>query len=186
MKCRVYLLFFLLVLSTHVCANQFYIGGGISSIRLNIDHPSVNSQTGAGYHVFAGTKYERWAIELAASGGLSFTTGETPGIYYPEDSAEYGNLVLGLRRYFSQANSSELMPWLGVGLGLHFITWDTFYYNVDGYGLSISGGADYLITPDWFIRGGVYYNDFRSDDTYEYGPYDGRASQLNIVLGYLF
>ena len=185
MKYRLYILL-ILFLSGRIWADQFYIGGGFSSVRLNSDHPSINSQDGAGYHVFAGTKYERWAVELSASGGLSFNTGETPGIYYPEDTAEYGNLVLGFKRHFEQAKNSQLSPWLGAGAGLHFIAWDTYYYNVDGYGFSISGGADYLMTPDWFVRGSVNYHDFSSDDTYDYGPYDGNATQFNVSIGYLF
>lgn len=186
MRYHLYLFFLFLYLPGNLCADEFYIGGGISSIRLSMDHPSINNENGAGYHLFAGTKYENWAIELAATGGLSFTTEETPGIYYPEDSAEYGNLVLGFKRHIHLANNRELSPWLGAGFGLHFITWDTFYYNVDGYGFSISGGADYLITPDWFVRGSMDYHNFKSDDTYEYGPYDGTTTQFNISIGYLF
>ncbi len=183
---RFYLFIFFLVISGNVYAEGFYIGGGISLISLNSEHPSINDQNGTGYHLLAGTKYENWGIELAATGGLSFNTAPTPGIYYPEDSAEYGILDLGFKRYFHPKNYTELSPWIGVGLGLHFIDWSTFYYNVTGFGYSISGGIDYQIVPGWFVRGSAVYHDFKSDDTYEYGPYDDTATQVNLIIIYQF
>lgn len=183
---RFYLLIFFIMASRSVFAQGYYIGGGLTSLSLSSDHPSINDQNGIGYHLFVGSKSENWGIELAAAGGLSFSAGETPGIYYPEDSAEYGNLDFGVKRYFHPQSYSELSPWVGVGFSLHFITWDTFYYNVDGYGYSLTGGVDYQMTPDWFLRGGLIYHDFKSDDTYEYGPYDGTATQLNAAIFYLF
>ena len=186
MTYRLYLLLLIPVVSGVGYAEGFYIGGGISLIRLSSDHPSINDQNGTGYHLLAGTKSENWGFEMAATGGLSFDTGQTPGIYYPEDSAEYGILDLGIKRYFHPDEYTRLSPWLGVSLGMHFITWDTYYYNVDGYGYSISGGVDYQIVPGWVVRGGAVYHDFKSDDTYEYGPYDGTASQLNLNIIYLF
>jgi len=186
MLCRLCLFLLFLFISGEVYAGGFYIGGGVSLVTLNSDHPSINDQNGIGYLLFAGTKYDKWGIELAATGGPSFSTGPTPGIYYPEDSAEYTILDLGIKRYFHPKNTTNLSPWIGAGLGLHFIDWSTFYYNVDGYGYSISGGVDYQIDPDWFIRGGAVYHDFKSDDFYEYGPYDDTATQINLVVFFLF
>jgi outer membrane protein W len=186
MVCRFYLFLFLLFISGNIYAEGFYFGGGLSLIRLSNDHPSINNQNGTGYYLFAGTRSENWGFELAATGGLSFDTGQTPGIYYPEDSAEYGILDIGFKRYFHPKSDTNLSPWIGVGLGLHFVTWDTYYYNVDGFGYSVTGGVDYQIAPDWFIRGGMIYHDFKSDDTYEYGPYDGTASQVNLSIIYEF
>jgi hypothetical protein len=183
---RFYSLLFFLLATCNVYAEGFYIGGGISSVKLSSDHPSVNDQDGIGYHLLVGSRSENWGIELAATGGLSFNTGPTPGIYYPEDSSEYGNLDLGVKRYFHPKNYSELSPWVGAGFGLHFITWDTYYYNVDGYGYSLTGGIDFQMSMDWFLRGGVIYHDFKSDDTYEYGPYDSTTTQLNLSIMYLF
>jgi hypothetical protein len=183
---KLYWLIVILLFSGSTYAEGFYIGGGLSSIKLSSGHPSINEQSGGGYHVLAGTRSKDWAIELAATGGLSFSTGETQGIYYPEDSAEYGNLDLGLKRLFHPEAYPGLTPWLGAGLGLHFITWDTYYYDVGGLGYSLTGGVDYYMTMDWLVRGGVVYHDFTTDDTYDYGPYDDSAMQLNITIMYLF
>lgn len=183
---RFCLLLSLIFVSGYVLAEGFYLGGGISFIRLSSEHPSINDQNGTGYYLFAGTRSDNWGLELAATGGLSFNTGETPGIYYPEDSAEYGILDLGLKRFFHPEKYTNLSPWIGAGLGLHIITWDTYYYEVGGFGYSLSGGLDYRIAADWFVRGGMIYNVFQSDDTYEYGPYDGTSSQLNLILFYQF
>ena len=183
---RYFLLIVFLLTSRSICAQGYYLGGGVSSIKLNSDHPSINDQSGIGYHIFVGSKSENWGIELAAAGGLSFNTGSTPGIYYPEDNAEYANLDIGVKRYFHPKNYSVLSPWLGAGFSMHFITWDTYYYNVDGYGYSLTGGADFQMTPDWLLRAGVIYHNFESDDTYEYGPYDGTVTQVNAAIIYLF
>ncbi len=117
---------------------------------------------------------------------MSLNTGPTPGIYYPDDSAEYGILDLGTKRYFHPHKHANLSPWIGAGIGLHFIDWRSYYYTVDDYGYSLSGGIDYQIDPDCFIRGGAVYHDFKSDDTYAYGPYDATATQLNVMIIYLF
>ena len=60
------------------------------------------------------------------------------------------------------------------------------WFTLCHMGYILAGGVDYQITPDWFIRGGMIYHDFKSDDTYEYGPYDGSASQLNLNILYDF
>lgn len=164
----------------------FYIGGGFSSVKLDIDHPSINNQSGTGYHILVGSRSEKWGFELAATGGVSFSTGETPGIYYPPDSAEYGILDIGVKRFFNPEAQPNLYPWIGVGLGLHFITWDTYYYNVDGYGYSLTAGIDYQVQAAWLIRVGAVYYDYESDDTYDYGPYDGKTTQVNFALIYQF
>lgn len=179
-----FLLFF--VISGNLYAEGFYIGGGISSIRLSSEHPSINDQSGTGYQVFAGTKYVNWGIELAATGGLTFNTEPTPGIYYPEDSAEYAVLDLGLKRYFRPQGYAELSPWIGAGLGLHFTDWSTYFYSVSGIGYSLTAGVDLQMDPDWFVRGGMVYHDFKTDDTYGYGPYNDTATQINLAIIYLF
>ena len=164
----------------------FYLGGGFSSVKLDSDHPSINDQNDTAYYLLVGSRSEKWGFELATTGGMSFSTGETPGIYYPADSAEYGILDIGIKRFFNPEVSPKLYPWLGVGLGLHFISWNTYYYNVDGYGYSLNGGVDYQLEPHWLVRGGVIYHDFESDDTYDYGPYDGKTTQVNLAVLYLF
>ena len=183
---RLYLILLFLVISGNAHSGGTYIGGGISSVRLSSDHPSINDQDDSGYHVLLGSKSENWGLEVIATGGVSFNTGPTPGIFYPEDSAEYGSLDFGIKRYFHPKNITKLSPWIGVGLGLHFIDWQTFYYNVDGYGYSISGGIDYQIEQNWFVRGSAVYHDFESDDTYEYGSYDNTVTQLNVTINYQF
>jgi opacity protein-like surface antigen len=171
---------------TLAAESGFYLGGGFSAINLDIDHPSINSQSDAAFHILAGTRFEKWGFEIAATGGMSFSTGETPNIFYPPDSAEYLSLDLGVKRFFNVEAVPNLYPWIGAGLGLHLITWDTYYYNVEGYGYSLTAGIDYQLRPHWLVRGGVVYSGFESDDTYEYGPYDGNTIQLNIGIIYLF
>ena len=183
---RFYLIIFILLSSTNISAEGTYIGGGLSSIKLNSGHPSINDQSGGGYHVLIGTRSKDWALELAATGGLKFNAGETPGIYYPEDSAEYGNLDLDLKRFFHLDGHPGLSPWLGAGFSLHFTMWNTYAYDVSGLGYSLTGGVDYYMTINWLVRGGMVYHKFKSDDTYDYGPYDDRAMQLNLTLMYLF
>jgi opacity protein-like surface antigen len=121
-------------------------------------------------------------MEISVTGGLTFNTGQTPGIYYPEDSAEYGNLELGVRRYFHPENHAKLSPWVGAGVGIHATTWDTYYYEVVGLGYSVAGGVDYEVTPGWFVRGGAIFHFFDSEDTYDYGPYDDKSTQMSFIL----
>ena len=65
-------------------------------------------------------------------------------------------------------------------------SWSTYYYNVDGYGYSLTAGLDYQLEPRWLVRGGFVYHDFTSDDTYDYGPYDGKTTQIYLTVMYLF
>lgn len=183
---RFYLLIVFLAVAGIAHAQGVYLGGGISFVNLNSDHPSINDQSNTGYHLLIGTRSENWGLEAAASAGMSFNTGPTPGIYYPDDSAEYGILDLGFKRYFHPQKHTNLSPWIGAGIGLHFIDWRSFYYYVDGYGYSLSAGIDCQLNTDWFVRTGAVYHDFESDDTYDYGPYDATAKQLNVMIIYRF
>ena len=186
MAYRIHLILFILAVSGFALTEGNYFGGGISSVNLNSDHPSVNDQSSTGYYLLTGSKTESWGIEATVTGGPSFDTGPTPGINYPEDKAEYGILDLGFRVYFHPENHVKLSPWIGAGLGLHFIDWETFFYRIDGYGYSITGGIDYELEPNWLVRGGAVYHDFTSDDAYGYDSYDGTTKQLNLILIYLF
>jgi hypothetical protein len=183
---RIYLILFILTVSGTADAERNYIGGGFSSVNLNSDHLSVNDQSSTGYYLLMGKKTENWGIEATATGGISFDTEPTTGIFYPKDNAEYGILDLGFKIYFHPENHAKLSPWVGAGFGLHFIDWQTFFYRIDGYGYSITGGIDYELEPNWLVRGGAVYHDFTSDDTYGYGPYDGSTKQLNLILIYMF
>lgn len=180
-----YLILFVFSVSASAESN-IYLGGGFSSVELNIDHPSINSQSGTAYYIFVGTRSEKWGFEAAATAGMTFSTGVTPGIYYPPDSAEYGIVDLGIKRFFKTKTDPNMIPWIGVGLGLHFITWNTYYYNVNGNGYSLTAGFDYQLEHHWLARGGVVYYDFKSNDTYDYGPYDGNTTQVNFAIIYLF
>ena len=44
-----------------------YIGGDISSVKLNIGHPSINHQIATGYHLLIGGKSENWEVEAYRS-----------------------------------------------------------------------------------------------------------------------
>ena len=180
------LVLLVIIVSETTSAEGFYMGGGFSSVSLHSDHTSINDQKGTGYHLLVGTKNENWGFELSVTGGISFRTGETPGIYYPEDSAEYGILNPSVHRYFHIDRSPEFSPWLGAGFSIHLISWDTCYYNVDGYGYSVSGGMDFKLTSAWLFRVDATYHNFVSDDTYEYGPYDNNAAQIDFAMIYPF
>ncbi len=166
-------------------AERYYVGGGVSQIAIDHGHEAIGSQNATGYQLVTGVIWDHWGLDFSIS-GTTLDTGEVTDIYYPPDSADYGILDMGLRYYFRIVEDDQIIPWVGAGLGIHFISWDTYWYNVDGAGYSLAAGVDCRVVSNLYLRSGLKYHRFTSDDTYGYGPYDGTTIEANIGLIWLF
>ena len=175
----------LLMLAHSSFAERYFIGGGVSQIWINSDHPAIGSQSATGFQFTSGVIWEHLGLDFTL-GGATLDTGEVTDIYYPPDSADYGIIDLGVKYYFRIAEEDRIVPWVGAGIGLHLISWDTYWYNVDGSSYSLCAGFDARLISNAYLRTGLKYHSFTSDDTYDYGPYDGETFELDVGVIWLF
>ena len=165
-----------------------YLGLGFSNLNLDSDHPSIGAHSGKGYQLVFG-KYgvSKFSGEIVMSGGLRFSTGPVPDPYYPEDSAEYGYFMFGSRFHFMDPIDHVFSPWLGLGWAWHAITWNTYFYEINGTSLTPYAGVDIRLGDrGGLLRVELKRHSFDVSSGWYGGNYDVAVDELNISLGYLF
>ena len=165
-----------------------YMGFGQSQFKLTSDHPSIGLEKGGGYQVLFG-RYgsPTFSGEMIISGGFSFPTEPVPSPFYPEDSAEYSYIMFGGRFHLMDLAHKKVSPWVGLGWAWHAITWNTYFYNIDGTSITPYAGVDILL-GDWggLLRVEVKRHSFSVSSGWYGGNYDIDADEFTASLGYLF
>jgi opacity protein-like surface antigen len=166
---------------------QPYIGLGVSNLALSSDYSSINGRSKTGFTLVGGYEFaSTWFTELAVSSASGIDTGPTENIYYPADSAEYSILRVSIGTSFWTFAERRWKPWVAVGAAYHFVNWDTFYYQLDGTGLSLGAGVDVELVPSWRLRFQAIRYRFSAYDTYGDGPYSTRTTELSAAVIYAF
>lgn len=167
----------------------WYLGGGLSQATIDSDYDAIGRQSAGGYTLLGGVEFARtWAGEIFFSGGHKLKTGTTANIYYPPDRAEYGLVVFSLRKGLWSLDERKWTPWLGVGLGIGQVEWETYFYNLtSGFAPAFSGGID-MAPGKWplVLRVQLLHHSFRARDTYDYGPYRVTALLSTAALVWRF
>jgi hypothetical protein len=164
-----------------------YVGVGVSRLSLSSQYSSFDGRSGTGLTLFGGFEFApTWSGEWSISGATGLNTGPTENIFYPADSAEYSVLRVGVRKSFSKFAEGQWTPWVTAGTAYHYISLDTFYYYLDGTGLSLGGGVDVELARSWRARVQAMRHNFSARDTYGYGPYSSRSTELSAGVIYVF
>jgi opacity protein-like surface antigen len=175
------------LMATHNSLAQPYVGLGVSRLSLSSQHSSVDGRSGTGFTLFGGFEFaSTWSAELSVSGATGIDTGPTPGIFYPADSAEYSILRLNVRKGFWTFTERRWTPWVTAGVAYHYINWDTFYYQLDGAGLSLGAGVDLELVRTWRVRIQAIRHSFSARDTYADGTFSSRSTELSAGVIYTF
>ena len=175
------------LLVTHNALAQPYVGLGVSRLSLNSEYSSVDGRSGTGITLFGGTEFApTWFAELSISAASGIDSGPTENIFYPADSAEYDILRIAARKSFPGLADQSWTPWVTVGTAYHYVSWDTFYYQLDGSGLSFGGGVDFELAPSWSLRFQAISHRFSAHDTYGYGPFSSRSTELSAGVVWHF
>jgi hypothetical protein len=185
MKALIMSLTCLLLLGNPALANRVFVGAGASQIWINSDHPAIGSQTATGYHITGGFVWKQVGLDLTL-GGANIDTGEVWDIYYPPDSAGYGIIDLGIKYYLHDNYDRRVIPWIGAGAALHLISWDSYVYSVNGSGFSLGAGIDTRLISNTYLRTGLKYHFFTSEDGSGSNSYDGGTVQADISVIWLF
>lgn len=165
-------------------AAQPYLGLGIASLSLSSDYAPIDGQSGTGFFLVGGYEFApTWSFELSVS-AREIDAGPTIGIYYPADSADYSILRFALRKSLWTLGEHRWTPWLTVGAAYHYIGWNTFYYQLEGFGASLGGGVDFALAASWSVRLQGMLNRFSASDTYGEGSYSSRTSELSASVIY--
>lgn len=165
---------------------QPYLGFGLASFSLDSDYSPIDGRSGTGFTLYGGYEVApTWSLELSVS-AAGIDTGETLNIYYPPDSAEYSILRFAVRKGLWTLDKHRWTPWVTAGLAYHYVNWDTFYYYLDGTGVSLGAGVDFALEDRWRLRLQAMRNRFSGDDTYGYGPFSTRSSEFSASVMYEF
>lgn len=174
---------------------RLYFGAGIAQLSLDNDHPSIGGKSATGPYFLGGVQiFERLSFELsAARTGISVGPTCDPSqpqicqlIYYPANSAEYFNLLMGIRLGFPLKNYPNLQPWIATGLAYHYYSWDTFRYFVDGSAPFFGAGLDIRVGERWNIQLEVNHTHYDSADNYGGAGFSSSATQYDAALVYSF
>lgn len=175
------------MMAMHDSSAQAYVGLGVSRLSLSSDYSSIDGRSGTGFTLFGGYEFaSTWFAEFSVSAATDIDTGPTQNIYYPADSAEYSILRFSIRKSFWTFADRRWAPWVSAGAAYHYINWDTFYYQLDGTGLSIGAGVDLELVQSWRLRIQAIWHRFSARDTYGDGPFNSRTSELSTALIYAF
>lgn len=179
----------------NVLHSHWYLGAGVAQLELDNDHPSIGNRNGSGAYVVGGyQRYDRLSFELSsASTSISVAATCDPNLpqtcqapYYPEDSAEYYNLLMVIRLGFPLQNYPHLQPWVATGFAYHYYSWDTFWYYVDGSAPFFGAGLDVTLGKRWDLRLEVSHTRYDGSDSYGSGSYRGSTRQFDAALIYNF
>jgi opacity protein-like surface antigen len=174
------------LMATHNSLAQPYVGLGVSRLSLSSQYSSVDGRSGAGFTLFGGFEFaSTWSAEFSVS-ATGIDTGPTQGIFYPADSAEYSILRLSVRKGFWTSTERRWMPWVTAGAAYHYINWDTFYYQLDGTGLSLGAGVDLELAQTWRVRIQAIRHSFSARDNYGDGSFSSRSTELSAGVIYTF
>ncbi len=174
---------FLLIAATQCAeATEWYAGAAPLFLSVNSDHPSIDGQSGTGFQLIQGIRWKHIGFELTM-GGVTIDTKEVTDIYYPADSADYSIIDVTAKYYLRLNDNNRLLPWVGIGTGLHLISWNSYVYSIDGVGLSASAGFDYRIYRGLSLRGGIKNHWVKSEGPYDHGSYgiDTLEASLGVI-----
>jgi hypothetical protein len=167
----------------------WYFGIGASQASIDSNYPAIGHKSAGGYALLAGLEFAgNWSVEMFVSSGHNITTGATENIYYPPDTAEYSMLALNLRLSIWSLEENWWTPWIGVGVSIGDVSWDTYFYGLtSGWTPAISGGVDVRLgNSPLAARTQALFQKFSAKDTYDYGPYNVSARVLSAMLVYRF
>jgi opacity protein-like surface antigen len=165
---------------------QPYLGIGVASLSLDSQYASIDGRSGTGITLYGGYEFvPTWSVELSVS-AADIDTGPTVNIFYPADSAEYSILRVSMRKSLWTLRERGWTPWVAVGVAYHYVNWDTFYYQLDGTGVSLGAGVDFGLAPSWRLRLQAMRNRFSARDTYGEGPFGTRSNELSASALYAF
>jgi hypothetical protein len=178
----------LLVSGSPVSARPWYIGLGPSYASIHSDYSAIGSKSANGYAILAGLEFANtWSLEMFISTGHHISTDATRNIYYPPDSAEYSVVDFSIRKSIWPLDEKGWTPWIGAGFGIGEVYWDTYFYEITGTGLALSGGVDLEIGKSpLVVRMQFMEHSFSAADTYGYGPYKVRGELFSALLMYRF
>ncbi len=154
---------------------RYYLGAEGLWGTISSGHPSIDGSSGGGFQLVFGLRLsENLALDLRA-GGLWTDVGPAPEITYPADRGEYALLLLGLV-WELQGGGAPVSPWLGAWLGYHSVQWETYWYSVSGWGLSLGAGLQFRL-PLGFMRLGAVLSLVDAASSY-----DAPANGTTVVI----
>jgi opacity protein-like surface antigen len=167
-------------------AAQPYVGLGPSRLSLSSEYSAIDARSGTGFTLIGGIEFAPTGFAELSVSAASVDVGPTENIFYPADRAEYSILRFGIGKSLWALGERGWTPWVGAGWAYHYVNWESFYYQVDGTGVSLGAGVDIEPVRPWRVRVQAMRHRFSGRDTYGYGPFGTRSGEWSAVVIYGF
>jgi hypothetical protein len=161
---------------------RYYVGADALWGSLSSRHPSIDGSSGAGLNLVMGWRFADGLAWDTRMGGFWTEVGPAPEINYPADKADYAFVLTGLV-WETAGSGAPVSPWLGLWFGLHFVMWDTYFYEVSGLGASFGAGVQFRL-PLGLVRLGAVLSLVDASSTY--GEPAGGTTTALVSGGWLY
>lgn len=133
---------------------SFSLGGGVSAFNVSSDH--VPGGSGSTYELtwaYRSSLFSRLSMELLVTGSSrDFETQPVPSSGYPADAASFSLLAMGFRLDLLDPARSRWSPWLGAGMGLASLDWQSYAYSEGTVSPLLSLGVDVELLSGLLLR----------------------------------
>lgn len=160
-------------------AAELYFGLAPHVYSVSSDNELIDNQTGTGLHLTMGYRWKYLGVEFTV-GGATIDTGIEVDPFFPDNSADYGIFDVTAKYHQRFGKTDRFIPWIGVGTGVHIISWNDYVQSIDGSGYSVSGGCDVRLFSSCYLQGAVKYHWVSSD------PHDFNTTEASLGLNWVF
>lgn len=175
------------LLAVQMSLAQSYIGLGVSNLSSGSEYSAIDGKSGTGFTLYVGHTFaSTWYAEISVSDVLEMQTGPTELISYPADQAEFGLINFSVRKNFLRPEKHTWSPWISAGISYHHINWDTYFYQLEGFGLSLSGGLEFTLYKYWHLRLKSALYRYSAYNNYNEGPLKSSVFELSASVSYSF
>ncbi|MFV2081933.1 MAG: outer membrane beta-barrel protein [bacterium] len=154
-------------------AENWYFGGGLDFAGVESAQPFLTDQNGFGLILNGGYRFtENISLDVAIS---SLALEDTGGA-----DITYSIFSIGPKIDFMSVYNNGWSPWVLFSLTSHALSWDRFFDEVEGTGISFALGADFRVTYSGVIQVALRTHSFDGEWNFNGVDYDTDTSELTV------
>jgi len=154
-------------------AGNWYFGGGLDFAGVESAQPFLTDQDGFGLILNGGYRFtENISLDVAIS---SLALEDTGGA-----DITYSIFSIGPKIDFLSVYNNGWSPWVLFGLTSHNLSWDNFFDEVDGSGISFAMGADFRVTYSGVIQVALRTHSFDGEWNFNAVDYDTDTTEFTV------
>ncbi len=163
----------LLLAGPAAAEGTWYFGGGLDFTNVESSQPFLTNQDGFGLILNGGYRFnDNVSLDIAIS---SLAVNDTGGA-----DITYSIFSIGPKIDFLSLYNNGWTPWVLFSLTNHNLSWDNFFDEVDGNGLSFSFGADFRVTYSGVIQTAIRTHSFDGNWNFDAADYATDTTELTV------